>query len=120
MDRALALAPDDVDVETAWNPEFLREGFAVHDTCTPTGSCLACNEIRYAPRPRSANCTPAARPGCAVPADRPADRRIGQGVGECLLATKISFINAISEVCEAVDDDVTLLADALGYDSRMG
>jgi UDPglucose 6-dehydrogenase len=36
------------------------------------------------------------------------------------LATKISFINAISEVCEAVDADVTLLADALGYDPRIG
>lgn len=36
------------------------------------------------------------------------------------LATKISFINAISEVCEAVDADVTLLADALGYDARIG
>ena len=36
------------------------------------------------------------------------------------LATKISFINAISEVCEAVDADVTMLADALGYDPRIG
>ncbi|RZT17887.1 UDPglucose 6-dehydrogenase [Mycobacterium sp. BK558] len=119
--RAAALAPAGVTVEVAWNPEFLREGFAVHDTLHPDrivvgvqrDSQLAEDAIRvlYAP---------------LLDAGVPfllTDLQTAELVkvsANAFLATKISFINAISEVCEAVDADVTTLADALGYDARIG
>jgi UDPglucose 6-dehydrogenase len=119
--RAGALAPAGVDVEIAWNPEFLREGHAVHDTLEPDRIVLGIQEdsvrservIRelYAP---------------LLAADIPflvTDLQTAELVkvsANAFLATKISFINAISEVCEASGADVTLLADALGYDSRIG
>lgn len=119
--RAAALAPSGVDVEIAWNPEFLREGHAVHDTLEPDRIVLGIQEdsvrseevIRelYAP---------------LLAADIPflvTDLQTAELVkvaANAFLATKISFINAISEVCEASGADVTLLADALGYDSRIG
>src|SRR6476469_1553857 len=120
-ERARRLAPEGVDVEVAWNPEFLREGYAVHDTLHPdrivlgvqrdsTRAEAAIREL-YAPLPD---------------ADVPflvTDLQTAELVkvsANAFLATKISFINAVSEVCEAVDADVTLLADALGYDPRIG
>ncbi|KUI47237.1 UDP-glucose 6-dehydrogenase [Mycobacterium sp. GA-1199] len=119
--RARALAPTGVDVELAWNPEFLREGFAVHDTLHPDrivlgvqpDSCATEATIRelYAPLLE-----------LQVPL-LVTDLQTAELVkvsANAFLATKISFINAISEVCEAVDADVTLLADALGYDPRIG
>lgn len=119
--RAGRLAADDIDVEIAWNPEFLREGFAVHDTLHP-------DRIVLGVQPESVNAEAALRELYAP--------LLAEGVpflltdlqtaelvkvsANAFLATKISFINAISEVCEAVDADVTLLADALGYDPRIG
>lgn len=120
-ERARALAPAGIDVEVAWNPEFLREGFAVHDTLhpdrivlgVPKNSVSAESAVRelYAP---------------LLDGDVPflvTDLQTAELVkvsANAFLATKISFINAISEVCEAVDADVTVLADALGHDSRIG
>ncbi|TRW77891.1 UDP-glucose/GDP-mannose dehydrogenase family protein [Mycolicibacterium sp. 018/SC-01/001] len=119
--RAATLRSDDLPVEIAWNPEFLREGFAVHDTLHPDrivvgvqpDSQLAERAIRelYAP---------------LLDADVPfllTDLQTAELVkvsANAFLATKISFINAISEVCEAAGADVTTLADALGYDARIG
>ncbi|PRC42743.1 UDP-glucose 6-dehydrogenase, partial [Mycobacterium sp. ITM-2017-0098] len=119
--RAAALAGGGVTVEVAWNPEFLREGFAIHDTLHPDrivlgvqrDSTLAEDAVRalYAP---------------LLDAGAPfllTDLQTAELVkvsANAFLATKISFINAISEVCEAADADVTMLADALGYDARIG
>ncbi len=119
--RARQLARDGVDVEVAWNPEFLREGFAVHDTLHPdrivvgvqTDSVRAEEALRelYAP---------------LLDAGVPfllTDLQTAELVkvsANAFLATKISFINAISEVCEAAGADVRVLADALGHDSRIG
>ncbi len=116
-----ALAPDGVDVEVAWNPEFLREGFAVHDTLHP-------DRIVLGVQPDSARAEAAIRELYAPLLDEGVpflltDLQTAELVkvsANAFLATKISFINAISEVCEAVDADVTLLADALGYDPRIG
>ena len=119
--RAAELAPEGVTVEVAWNPEFLREGFAIQDTLNPDrivlgvqrDSTLAEDAIRglYAPLL-----------GDGVPFLL-TDLQTAELVkvsANAFLATKISFINAISEVCEAADADVALLADALGYDARIG
>ena len=119
--QAKALAPSGVDVEIAWNPEFLREGHAVSDTLRPdrivlgvqAGSMRAEAALRemYAPM---------------LEADVPflvSDLQTAELVkvaANAFLATKISFINAMAEVCEAADADVTVLADALGHDERIG
>ena len=119
--RARALAVNGVDVEIAWNPEFLREGFAVHDTLHPDRLVLGV-------QPDSIHAEAAMRELYAPLLDEGVpflltDLQTAELVkvsANAFLATKISFINAISEVCEAVDADVTLLADALGYDPRIG
>lgn len=119
--RAHGLAPTGVDVEIAWNPEFLREGFAVYDTLRP-------DRIVVGVQPDSARTEHALR-GLY-------ERLLSDGVpflltdlqtaelvkvsANAFLATKISFINAISEVCEAADADIGMLADALGHDPRIG
>jgi UDPglucose 6-dehydrogenase len=119
--RARGLAAAGVDVEIAWNPEFLREGFAVHDTLHPDRLVLGV-------QPGSIHAEAAVRELYAPLLDEGVpflltDLQTAELVkvsANAFLATKISFINAISEVCEAVDADVTLLADALGYDPRIG
>src|SRR6187455_177863 len=119
--RARSLSADGVDVEIAWNPEFLREGFAVHDTLHPDRLVLGV-------QPDSIHAEAAMRELYAPLLDEGVpflltDLQTAELVkvsANAFLATKISFINAISEVCEAVDADVTLLADALGYDPRIG
>jgi UDPglucose 6-dehydrogenase len=119
--RARGLAADGVDVEIAWNPEFLREGFAVHDTLHPDRLVLGV-------QPGSIHAEAAVRELYAPLLDEGVpflltDLQTAELVkvsANAFLATKISFINAISEVCEAVDADVALLADALGYDPRIG
>ena len=119
--RAAAAAPCGVDVEIAWNPEFLREGHAVHDTLHPDrivlgvqqGSTRAEAAVRelYAPLLNE---------GVPFLVTDLQTAELVKVSANAFLATKISFINAISEVCEAADADVSMLADALGYDPRIG
>jgi len=119
--RAGRLAPEGVTVEVAWNPEFLREGFAIQDTLHPDrivlgvqrDSVLAEEAIRTLYAPLLADGVPFLLTDLQT-------AELVKVSANAFLATKISFINAISEVCEAVDADVTLLADALGYDARIG
>ncbi|MFN3005722.1 UDP-glucose dehydrogenase family protein [Mycolicibacterium wolinskyi] len=129
-ERARRLAPADVDVEVAWNPEFLREGFAVHDTLHPDRIVVGVQKDSgpHARRTKDSRAEAAVRELYAPLLDDGVpflvtDLQTAELVkvsANAFLATKISFINAISEVCEAADADVTLLADALGYDPRIG
>ncbi|WP_137144307.1 UDP-glucose/GDP-mannose dehydrogenase family protein [Mycolicibacterium sp. CR10] len=120
-ERASTLAPDGLTVEVAWNPEFLREGFAIHDTLHPDrivlgvqrDSALAEDAIRGLYAPLLAEGVPFLLTDLQT-------AELVKVSANAFLATKISFINAISEVCELADADVTLLADALGYDERIG
>lgn len=121
VERAAGLAADGVTVEVAWNPEFLREGLAVQDTLHPDrivlgvqkGSRVAEKVLRELYAPLLADGVP------FLVADLQTAELV-KVAANAFLATKISFINAIAEVCEAADADVTLLADALGYDDRIG
>ena len=121
VERARLLAPPGVTVEIAWNPEFLREGFAIQDTLHP-------DRIVLGVQPDSQGAEAAIRQLYAPILDAGVpllvtDLQTAELVkvsANAFLATKISFINAISEVCEAADADVTMLADALGYDPRIG
>ncbi|MDV7243738.1 MULTISPECIES: UDP-glucose/GDP-mannose dehydrogenase family protein [Rhodococcus] len=118
--RALALAGDTVEV--AWNPEFLREGFAVQDTLHPDRMVLGVDRDR----PGSVESQLRQLYAPLLAEDIPflvtdlATAELVKVSANAFLATKISFINAISEVCEATGADVTQLADALGYDARIG
>ncbi|WP_446223482.1 UDP-glucose dehydrogenase family protein [Nocardia sp. IBHARD005] len=113
-----------VEVEVAWNPEFLREGFAVQDTLRPDRLVLGLDHVRE----RSAWVEQHIREIYAdlIAAEIPflltdlATAELVKVSANAFLATKISFINAVSEVCEATGADVTMLADALGYDARIG
>ncbi|OCB44979.1 UDP-glucose dehydrogenase family protein [Mycobacterium parascrofulaceum] len=119
--RAAGLVPRGVDVEIAWNPEFLREGYAVHDTLHP-------DRVVLGVQPDSTRAEAAVRElyGPLLAEGVPflvTDLQTAELVkvsANAFLATKISFINAISEVCEAAGADVSVLADALGYDPRIG
>lgn len=121
--RARQLAPASDAVEVAWNPEFLREGFAVEDTLRPDRLVLGVDHAR----PGRAEALirelyASLIDDGAVPfllTDLPTAELVKVSAN-AFLATKISFINAISEVCEATGADVTALADALGYDARIG
>ncbi|OBJ47565.1 UDP-glucose/GDP-mannose dehydrogenase family protein [Mycobacterium sp. 1423905.2] len=119
--RATALAPAGVDVEVAWNPEFLREGFAVHDTLQPDRIVLGVQDdstrAEVLLRELYAPLLDAGVPFLVTDLQTAELVKVS---ANAFLATKISFINAISEVCEAAGADVGLLADALGYDPRIG
>ncbi|MEY2989689.1 MAG: hypothetical protein RLZZ163_605 [Actinomycetota bacterium] len=106
-------------VEVAWNPEFLREGFAVQDTLKPdrlvvgVASERAERVMREVYAPLIADDVP------FLVTDYPTAELV-KVAANSFLATKISFINAMAEVCEAAGADVTMLAQAIGHDPRIG
>ena len=116
-----ALAPTASTSRWRGTPSSCARASPCRTPCTPIASCLACNGIRRAPRPRSASCTRrCSTTGVPFLLTDLQTAELVKVSANAFLATKISFINAISEVCEAADADVTLLADALGYDPRIG
>ncbi|MFE4575174.1 UDP-glucose dehydrogenase family protein, partial [Streptomyces chartreusis] len=117
--RVEELAPRGQDVEVAWNPEFLREGFAVQDTLRPERLVVG---VRSAGADRILRevYAPLLRVGVPYISTGPATAELVKVAANSFLATKISFINAMAEVCDATGADVTTLADALGYDTRIG
>lgn len=120
--RARALAPAGEQVEVAWNPEFLREGFAVEDTLRPDRLVLGIDRDRVGRAEAQLRELYSPLLAAEVPflVTDLATAELVKVSANAFLATKISFINAISEVCEATGADVTQLADALGYDARIG
>jgi UDPglucose 6-dehydrogenase len=117
--RLAKLAPAGPRVNLAWNPEFLREGFAVQDTLRPnrivvgvqTASADAVMRSIYAPLLSAG--TP------YISMDLPTAELV-KASANAFLATKISFINAIADVCDAAGADVVPLAAAIGLDDRIG
>ncbi len=113
------LAQSAPQADLAWNPEFLREGFAVEDTLTPNRLVVGvANDraeeiLKEVYKPIIDLGTPWIR------ADLPTSELV-KVAANSFLATKISFINAMAEVCEAAGGDVTVLAKAIGYDPRIG
>jgi UDPglucose 6-dehydrogenase len=114
------LAPAGAGVELAWNPEFLREGYAVEDTLHPDRLVFGIREGgRGEGILRDVYATIISEDVPVIVTDY-ATAELVKVAANAFLATKISFINAMAEVCEAVRGDVTALADALGHDSRIG
>ncbi|MCC3774499.1 UDP-glucose/GDP-mannose dehydrogenase family protein [Streptomyces sp. UNOB3_S3] len=118
-ERLVELAPAGEDVELAWNPEFLREGFAVQDTLHPDRIVVGVAGERGEKLLREVYATPIGEGAPFVVADYPTAELV-KTAANSFLATKISFINAMAEVCEAADGDVVKLAEAIGHDDRIG
>ncbi|MGV8857756.1 UDP-glucose dehydrogenase family protein [Rhodoglobus sp.] len=117
----LAARVEAVGAHLAWNPEFLREGYAVKDTISP-------DRLVYGIRPGDDHsvaildevyATVLAQDIPRVVTDF-ATSELVKVAANAFLATKISFINAMAEVAEVTGADVTQLADAIGYDQRIG
>ncbi len=120
--RVRELAPVGDQAELGWNPEFLREGFAVEDTLRPDRQVLGVDKGqpgRIEAVAREVYASIIARGTPFLVTDLPTAELVKVSAN-AFLATKISFINAIAEVCEATGADVLELADAIGYDERIG
>ena len=112
-------APTSDAIEVAWNPEFLREGHAVADTLRP-------DRIVAGVRSPMAEATtreiyrPLTDAGVPLIVTDAVTAELVKGAANAFLAAKVSFINAMSDICAATGADVATLADALGMDARIG
>jgi UDPglucose 6-dehydrogenase len=115
-ERLLKINPG---ADLAWNPEFLREGFAVEDTLRPNRLVVGVTSDAAEAKLKEIYASNLAENTPWVRADLPTSELV-KVAANSFLATKISFINAMAEVCEAAGGDVTVLAKAIGYDPRIG
>jgi UDPglucose 6-dehydrogenase len=118
-DLARASARDGVDVSLVWNPEFLREGYAVEDTLTPDRMVLGAEDAAAEAVLRRVYARQLEAGVPLIVTDFETAELV-KVAANAFLATKISFINALSELTEAVGGDIRTLADAIGLDERIG
>ena len=118
-ERFLAASPDRDDVVFSWNPEFLREGFALEDTLHPDRIVIGVDSEEAEHRLRQVYAPMITEGIPFLVTDFPTAELV-KVAANSFLATKISFINAMAEVCEAAGGDVSLLAEAIGHDVRIG
>ena len=118
-DRLAQLAPAGAEAMLAWNPEFLREGFAVQDTLRPDRIVIGVQDGRAEKVLRDFY-RPVIDEGTPLVVTDYATAELVKAAANAFLATKISFINSMAEVCEATGADVVDLADSIGYDVRIG
>lgn len=115
-EQLLAINPG---ADLAWNPEFLRESFAVEDTLKPNRIVAGIVNQSAETILREVYAKSLAEQTPWVLTDLPTAELV-KVAANAFLATKISFINAMAEICEAAGGDVTVLAKAIGYDPRIG
>jgi UDPglucose 6-dehydrogenase len=117
------IAAADPEVVLVWNPEFLREGFAIEDTVRPDRLVFGLPEGAPGERGRAVLEEVYAelldRNTPLVVTDL-STAQLVKVAANSFLATKISFINAMAEFCEATGSDVVAIADAIGFDDRIG
>jgi len=118
-ERLARLSPAGNRCELAWNPEFLREGHAVQDTMRPDRIVAGVRSAYAEAVLREVYADPIAAGTPFLITDL-ATAELVKVAANAFLATKISFINAMAEVCEAAHADVTMLSEALGHDPRIG
>jgi UDPglucose 6-dehydrogenase len=114
-----SFAPAGRGVELAWNPEFLREGLAVEDTLRPDRLVFGVQSERAEQALRAIYSQVIADDVPVIVTDLQTAELV-KASANAFLATKISFINAMAEICEVTGADVTKLAEALGHDPRIG
>ncbi len=113
------VAPAGADADLAWNPEFLREGHALQDTVNPDRLVFGVTNDTAQRLLREVYAR-VIDEGCPVIVTDLATAEMVKVAANSFLATKISFINAMAEVCEVTGADVSTLATALGHDDRIG
>ncbi|MBD2727712.1 UDP-glucose/GDP-mannose dehydrogenase family protein [Nostoc sp. FACHB-892] len=110
------------------NPEFLREGSAVYDTFNPDRIVLGGNSQRavalmrqlYAPIVERKYADDQSLPPVPILATDLSSAEMIKYAANAFLATKISFINEVANICDRVGADVTQVAKGIGLDSRIG
>jgi UDPglucose 6-dehydrogenase len=123
LNRVQATAPAGHAVNLLWNPEFLREAYAVQDTLTPDRFVFGVTTDEAGRKAdakiREVYATPLTSgiPGITMDLETAELVKVS---ANSFLATKISFINAMAEMCEAAGADVVALANAIGIDERIG
>jgi UDPglucose 6-dehydrogenase len=117
--RLAKQAPVGDAAELCWNPEFLREGHGVHDTLSPDRLVIGVRSARAEAVLRQVY-APQLEAGIRLIVTDLATAELAKVAANAFLATKISFINAVAEVCDAAGATVTVLADILGADARIG
>ncbi len=117
--RLTKLAPAGLRAELAWSPEFLREGHALDDTLRPDRLVFGVQSPAAEQTLRALFAGPVDAGAVVVSCDLPTAELV-KVAANSFLATKISFINAMAELCERTGADVVTLADAIGHDPRIG
>jgi UDPglucose 6-dehydrogenase len=117
--RIAQLAPAVEAAELCWNPEFLREGRAVRDTLAPDRIVIGGASPRAHAVMREIYAEQLTA-GAPIYETDLATAELAKVAANAFLATKISFINAMAEMCDAAEADVTMLARILGADPRIG
>jgi UDPglucose 6-dehydrogenase len=118
-------APQESAVEVAWSPEFLQEGHAVEDVLRPNRVIFGvksdwASAMLYAAHKGVFDLASTEDREVPVVITDFATAELVKVAANAYLATKISFINAMAEICEAAGADVTMLARSIGYDARIG
>ena len=117
--RLAELAPAGIRAGLAWNPEFLREGYAVEDTLRPDRLVAGVTSTADDAVLRTVY-APLLDAGTPYISTDLATAELAKVAANSFLATKISFINAMANICEVAGADVVTLAEVLGHDSRIG
>jgi UDPglucose 6-dehydrogenase len=107
---------DRPDVAVVTNPEFLREGFAVHDFLNPDRIIIGSATQNAAERVAALY----ARVGAATVLTGWASAEMIKYAANCFLAIKLSYVNALAELCERLGADIVDVTEGLGYDRRIG
>jgi UDPglucose 6-dehydrogenase len=107
-------------IEVASNPEFLREGVAVEDTLHPDRVVYGTSSDRARDALRAVYATVVEEDGCPVVETDVPTAELIKHASNAFLATRISFINAVAQVCERVGADVATVAEGMGHDVRIG
>jgi UDPglucose 6-dehydrogenase len=118
-ERVARLAPAGEAAEVCWNPEFLREGHGVADTLRPDRIVVGATSTRAEGVLREIYAAQI-EAGAEFFVTDLATAELAKVAANAFLATKISFINAVADVCDAAGADVTVLARILGADARIG
>ncbi|MGW0764467.1 UDP-glucose dehydrogenase family protein [Streptomyces sp. NPDC002676] len=116
---AQRLAPAGEGVEVVWNPEFLREGHAVEDTLRPD-RIIAGVTTAEGEKAIRAVYAPILDAGVPIFVTDPQTAELAKGAANTFLGLKISFINAVADMCEAAGADISQIVEILGVDPRIG
>ncbi|MCJ1680479.1 UDP-glucose/GDP-mannose dehydrogenase family protein [Streptomyces sp. APSN-46.1] len=116
---AQRLAPAGQAVDVVWNPEFLREGHAVEDTLRPD-RIIAGVTTAEGEKAIRAVYAPILDAGVPIFVTDPQTAELAKGAANSFLGLKISYINAVADMCEAAGGDVSRIVEILGIDPRIG